>query len=39
VVVLVDHPEFDPDLIARHAPLVFDAKGLLRHRAFRGELL
>ena len=39
VVVLVDHPEFDPDLIARHAPLVFDAKGLLRHRAFRGEIL
>jgi UDP-N-acetyl-D-glucosamine dehydrogenase len=39
VVVLVDHPEFDPDVIARHAPLVFDAKAILAGRDFRGELL
>ncbi|MEA3055376.1 MAG: UDP-N-acetyl-D-glucosamine dehydrogenase [Actinomycetota bacterium] len=39
VVVLVDHPEFEPDLIARHAPLVFDAKGILRNVEFSGELL
>jgi UDP-N-acetyl-D-mannosaminuronate dehydrogenase len=39
VAVLVDHPEFDPDEIARHAPLVFDAKGILRGRSFPGEWL
>lgn len=39
VVVLVDHPEFDPDVIAAHAPLVFDTKAILRGRQFRGELL
>jgi nucleotide sugar dehydrogenase len=39
VVLLVDHPEFDPDLLARHARLVFDAKGVLRGREFPGELL
>jgi UDP-N-acetyl-D-glucosamine dehydrogenase len=39
VVLLVDHPEFDPDVIATHAPLVFDTKAVLRGRAFRGELL
>jgi nucleotide sugar dehydrogenase len=39
VVLLVDHPEFDPDLLARHARLVFDAKGVLRGRDFPGELL
>ena len=39
VVVLVDHPEFDPDVIAAHAPLVFDTKAVLRGRDFRGELL
>ncbi len=39
VVVLVDHPEFDPALIAAHAQLVFDAKGLMRGSPFRGELL
>ena len=38
-VVLVDHPEFDPDDICRHAPLVFDAKGILRGRTFAGETL
>ncbi|MFV0258406.1 MAG: nucleotide sugar dehydrogenase [Acidimicrobiales bacterium] len=39
VVVLVDHPEFDPDLIATHAPLVFDTKAVLAGRRFTGELL
>ena len=39
VVVLVEHPEFEPDEIARHAPLVFDAKGMLRGRSFSGECL
>ena len=39
VVVLVDHPEFDPEVVAQHAQLVFDAKGLLRATSFRGETL
>ena len=39
VVVMVDHPGFDPALIADAAPLVYDAKGLLRHIEFRGEVL
>jgi UDP-N-acetyl-D-glucosamine dehydrogenase len=39
VAVLVDHPEFDADEIAREAPLVFDAKGMLRGRTFAGECL
>jgi UDP-N-acetyl-D-glucosamine dehydrogenase len=39
VVVLVDHPAFDPDEICRTAPLVFDAKGMLRGRDFAGEIL
>lgn len=39
VIVLVDHPEFDPDVICGHAPLVFDAKGSLRGRTFTGEAL
>ena len=39
VVVLVDHPEFEPDFIAEHAGLVFDTKGLLRAAPFEGELL
>lgn len=39
VVVLVDHPEFDPATIAAHAPLVFDAKAILRGYTFNGELL
>ena len=38
-VVLVDHQEFDPAVIAEHAPLVFDAKAMLRGHEFRGELL
>ncbi|MEL7158050.1 MAG: nucleotide sugar dehydrogenase [Actinomycetota bacterium] len=39
VVVLVDHPEFDPATIAEHSPLVFDAKAILRGHDFNGELL
>ncbi len=39
VVVLVDHPAFDPDDICRTASLVFDAKGMLRGREFPGEIL
>jgi UDP-N-acetyl-D-glucosamine dehydrogenase len=39
VVVLVDHPEFDPEVIAAHARLVFDAKAVLRGLTFRGEVL
>jgi UDP-N-acetyl-D-glucosamine dehydrogenase len=39
VVLLVDHPEFDPDEIAEHGALVFDAKGALRGRTFTGETL
>jgi UDP-N-acetyl-D-glucosamine dehydrogenase len=38
-ILLVDHPEFDPEIICRHAPLVFDAKGVLRGRSFVGETL
>ena len=39
VVVLVDHPEFDPAVIARHAQLVFDAKNIMRDTGFTGEIL
>jgi nucleotide sugar dehydrogenase len=39
VVVLVDHPEFDTETIARHAPLVFDTKNVMRGREFTGEIL
>jgi UDP-N-acetyl-D-glucosamine dehydrogenase len=39
VVVLVDHPEFDPATIAEHARLVFDTKNLLTGLAFNGEVL
>ncbi len=38
-IVLVDHPEFDRDLIAEHAKLIFDAKALLRGIEFEGEIL
>ena len=38
-VVLVDHPEFDPAVIAEHAALVFDTKNLLRGHEYCGELL
>jgi nucleotide sugar dehydrogenase len=39
VLLLVDHPEFDADEICRHSKVVFDTKGLLRGRAFDGEIL
>jgi UDP-N-acetyl-D-glucosamine dehydrogenase len=39
VLLLVDHPEFDPDEICRHSRVVFDTKGILRGRAFDGEVL
>jgi nucleotide sugar dehydrogenase len=39
VVVLTDHPEFDPATVARHAKLALDTKGMLRGHDFRGELL
>lgn len=39
VVVLVDHPEFDPVVIGTHAPLVFDTKNIMRGHSFRGEIL
>ena len=39
VVVLVDHSEFEPGVIAEHAPLVFDAKNLMRGTDFAGEVL
>ena len=39
VVVLVDHPEFDPATIAEHSALVFDAKNIMRGTAFTGEIL
>ena len=39
VVVLVDHPEFDPAAIAMNARRVFDTKNLLRGQTFTGEVL
>jgi nucleotide sugar dehydrogenase len=39
VLVLVDHPDLPYDLICERARLVFDAKGCLRGRVFRGESL
>ena len=39
VVVLVDHLQFDPDVIARHGQLVFDAKNMMRGHDFTGEVL
>jgi UDP-N-acetyl-D-glucosamine dehydrogenase len=39
VIVLVDHPEFDPARIAASARLVLDSRGLLRRTPFTGELL
>ena len=38
-ILLVDHAEFDPELIHRHAPLVFDTKGVMRGRQLNGEVL
>jgi UDP-N-acetyl-D-mannosaminuronate dehydrogenase len=39
VVILVDHDDLPYDEICEHAPLVFDTKGRMRDRTFRGELL
>jgi len=39
VVVLVDHPEFEPKTIASESALVFDSKAILRGHDFQGELL
>ncbi len=39
VVVLVDHPEFDPATVAAHSRRVFDTKNLLRGQSFTGEVL
>ena len=39
VVVLVDHPEFEPTVIASAARLVFDSKNVLRTVVFDGEVL
>ena len=39
VLLLVDHAEFDPAVIAEHASLVFDTKGHLRRVPFSGEML
>jgi UDP-N-acetyl-D-glucosamine dehydrogenase len=39
VVILVDHPDLPYDDICEYAHLVFDTKGCIRHRAFRGECL
>jgi UDP-N-acetyl-D-glucosamine dehydrogenase len=39
VVVLVDHPEFDPVEIASRSKVVFDAKAILRGHEFCGEIL
>ncbi|HKB21023.1 MAG TPA: nucleotide sugar dehydrogenase [Gaiellaceae bacterium] len=38
-VILVDHDDLPYDEICEHAALVFDTKGCMRERAFRGELL
>jgi UDP-N-acetyl-D-mannosaminuronic acid dehydrogenase/UDP-N-acetyl-D-glucosamine dehydrogenase len=39
VLLLVDHPDFDLAQIAEHARLLLDAKGVMRHLAFSGEML
>jgi nucleotide sugar dehydrogenase len=39
VVILVDHQDLPYGEICEHARLVFDTKGCIRHRTFRGELL
>ena len=39
VVVLVDHPEFEPAAVASAAPLVFDTKNMLRGEVFTGDVL
>lgn len=39
VVVLVDHPQFDPSVIAAHSRLVFDTRNLLKGLDYAGESL
>ena len=39
VVILVDHPDFTPEVIATHASLVFDTKNHLSGVGFSGETL
>jgi UDP-N-acetyl-D-glucosamine dehydrogenase len=39
VVILVDHPDLPYEEICERAPLVYDTKGCIRHRSFRGEFL
>ncbi len=39
VLVLVNHPEFDPEIIGEHASLVFDTKSIMRGVEFSGDLL
>lgn len=39
VVVMVEHPAFDPQVIAREAPLVFDTRNHLHGQSFRGAKL
>jgi len=39
VILLVDHPDFPLEDIARHAKLVLDTKGVMRHLEFSGEVL
>ena len=37
VVLLVGHPEFDPELIASHGRLILDTRNILRGVDFKGE--
>jgi UDP-N-acetyl-D-glucosamine dehydrogenase len=39
VVILVDHPDLPYDVICQHGRLIFDTKGCIRHRVYRGESL
>lgn len=39
VILLVDHPEFEPQLLAENSRLLLDTKGVLRGRDFAGETL
>jgi UDP-N-acetyl-D-mannosaminuronate dehydrogenase len=39
VLLLVDHPDFPLDQVAKHGKLVLDTKGVLRHLTFTGEVL
>jgi UDP-N-acetyl-D-mannosaminuronic acid dehydrogenase/UDP-N-acetyl-D-glucosamine dehydrogenase len=39
VVLLVDHPEFRPEVVCESSRLVFDTKGVLRDCRFTGEVL